>query len=85
MKLMYDMNSVAQAAVYLEKHNSNGKEREEIAQDILDTMMKYAKEETSFVGTGGYLIRYEELGLDMVVAEVTVNSSFESLYVTVNV
>lgn len=84
-KVMYDMNSVAQAAMYLEKHNPNDRDRDEIAQLIMDYIMKYAKTGTNFVATGGFHIRFEELGLDMVVAEVTVNSSFESLYVTVDV
>jgi hypothetical protein len=85
MKVMYDLSSVANAAEYLEKHNSNGKDRNEIAQLILEYIMKYAGSDSSFVATGGFHIFFEDIGADTIVADVTVNSSFNHTYVMVDV
>jgi len=59
-KIIIDLDALSGAARYLEEHNSNGKEREEIAKMMMDDIKRFAFDD-KFGGTGtaGYYIFWE--------------------------
>jgi hypothetical protein len=81
MKIIYDLDSVSSAAKYLEEHNRNGKEREEIAKQILSYIRKHAKTKVTYTGTGGFLVVFDEIDDGIICADVYVQPTFDHCFV----
>ena len=76
-KIIFDMDALSGAARYLEEHNSNGKEREEIAGMIMDDIKKYAfNPRYWFTGTTGYMIMFDVIDDDTVSVDILVQPTF---------
>jgi hypothetical protein len=81
MKIIYDLDSVSSAAKYLETFNSNGREREQIAKEIIDFIKKYAKTSVKYTGTGGFLVVFDEIDDGIICADVYVQPTFDHCFV----
>ena len=76
-KIIFDMDALSGAARYLEEHNSNGKEREEIAAMIMDDIKRYAFDERySGTGTAGYYIFFDQVDNETVSVDILVVPTF---------
>ena len=76
-KIIFDLNALSGAARYLEEHNSNGKEREEIAAMMMDDIKRYAFDELcSGTGTAGYYIFFDHVDNDTVSVDILVQPTF---------
>jgi ribosome-binding factor A len=81
MKIIYDLDSVSSAAKYLETFNSNGREREQIAKEIIDFIRNYTKTKVNYAGTGGFMVVFDEMDEDTVCADVYVQPTFDHCFV----
>lgn len=76
-KIIFDMNALTTVAKYLEEHNSNGREREEIAGMIMTDMKRYAFDPNYwFTGTAGYYVLFDQIDDDTVSVDIMVSTSF---------
>ena len=76
-KIIFDLDALSGAARYLEDHNSNGREREEIAAMIMDDIKKYAfNSRYWFIGTAGYMIMFDVIDVDTVSVDILVQPTF---------
>ena len=76
-KIIIDLDALSGAARYLEEHNSNGKEREDIAKMMMDDIKKYAfNPRYWFTGTAGYMIMFDVIDDDTVSVDILVAPTF---------
>ena len=86
-KIIFDLDGLSSAARYLEEHNSNGKEREEITAMIMDDIKRYAFDERySGTGTAGYYIFFEQVDNETVSVDILVAPNFgESCFIEMEI
>ena len=76
-KIIFDLNALSSAARYLEEHNSNGKEREEIAGMIMNDIKRYSFDpDCWFTGTAGYYLLFDQVNDETVSVDIMVSTSF---------
>jgi hypothetical protein len=76
-KIIIDLDALSGAARYLEEHNSNGKEREEIAKMMMDDIKRYAFDDRfGGTGTAGYYIFFDQVDNETVSVDILVQPTF---------
>lgn len=84
MKVMYDVNEVIAAAKYLAENNTKlNKDSQEIFDCIVADIIKFASDaDVAFVGTGGYLLTFDQSD-DTLFVDIYISPSFdEGFYIT---
>jgi len=77
LKILFDPNQISNAAHYLEQHNTLCNQSAEYWEESIYNSIKYyvKRSDIACMGTGGYLIKFSEIDLDVVDVEVYIDPS----------